>query len=146
MANLNVTYDEMHDAANKLRAGRQDAPVPTERSVVVAHELTRLWMSTEFDVEWEETHYERRPRDAWPNRTFFTSDRQPLAIEFGGETVTYGHLLEAHTVGDIYVRFEQRNVIVAGGTGHQRSTFHRIRLSSHCRITIRSAIVSLGSG
>jgi WXG100 family type VII secretion target len=24
MANLNVTYDEMHDAANKLRAGRQE--------------------------------------------------------------------------------------------------------------------------
>ena len=82
---------------------------------ILAHENTRLWMSTEFDVEWEETHYERRPRDAWPNRTFFTSDRQPLAIEFGGETVTYGHLLEAHTDGDIYVRFEQRNVIVAGG-------------------------------
>jgi glyoxylase-like metal-dependent hydrolase (beta-lactamase superfamily II) len=72
-------------------------------------------MSTEFDVEWEERHYERRPRTSWPNRTFFTSDRQPLTVEFGGEQVTYGHLLEAHTDGDIYVQFPDRNLIVAGG-------------------------------
>ena len=41
--------------------------------------------------------------------------RQPLSVEFGGETIGYGHLLEAHTDGDIYVHFPERNVIVAGG-------------------------------
>jgi glyoxylase-like metal-dependent hydrolase (beta-lactamase superfamily II) len=84
-------------------------------TAIIAHENTRLWMSTAFDVEWEATHYERRPRAAWPNKTFFTSDQQPLTVDFGGETVQYGHLLEAHTDGDLYVHFPERNVIVAGG-------------------------------
>jgi glyoxylase-like metal-dependent hydrolase (beta-lactamase superfamily II) len=72
-------------------------------------------MSTKFYSDWEERYYERRAPAARPNRTFFTSDRQPLRLDFGGEEVSYGHLLEAHTDGDIYVRFPQHNVIVAGG-------------------------------
>jgi cyclase len=95
--------------------GGNEALVGERSPAIIAHENTRLWMSTEFDVEWEGKHYERRPRTAWPNKTFFTSDKQPLSVEFGGETVSYGHLLEAHTDGDIYVRFPDRNVIVAGG-------------------------------
>jgi glyoxylase-like metal-dependent hydrolase (beta-lactamase superfamily II) len=95
--------------------GGNEALVGERTPTIIAHENTRLWMSTEFDVEWENRHYERRSRTGWPNKTFFTSDKQPLTIEFGGETVQYGHLLEAHTDGDIYVRFPERNVIVAGG-------------------------------
>jgi cyclase len=95
--------------------GGNDALVGERSATIVAHENTRLWMSTEFDVEWENKHYERRARASWPNKTFFTSDKQPLGLEFGGETVEYGHLLEAHTDGDIYVRFPSSNVIVAGG-------------------------------
>jgi glyoxylase-like metal-dependent hydrolase (beta-lactamase superfamily II) len=95
--------------------GGNEALVGERSPTIIAHENTRLWMSTEFDVEWEGKHYERRPRAAWPNKTFFTSDKQPLSVEFGGETVSYGHLLEAHTDGDLYVRFPDRNVIVAGG-------------------------------
>jgi glyoxylase-like metal-dependent hydrolase (beta-lactamase superfamily II) len=95
--------------------GGNDALVGERGATIIAHENTRLWMSTEFDVEWEHRHYERRARTSWPNKTFFTSDPQPLTVEFGGETILYGHLLEAHTDGDIYVHFPQRNVIVAGG-------------------------------
>jgi cyclase len=95
--------------------GGNEALIGQRAATIVAHENTRLWMSTEFDVEWENKHYERRARASWPNKTFFTSDRQPLSIEFGGEEVSYGHLLEAHTDGDLYVRFLERNVIVAGG-------------------------------
>jgi cyclase len=95
--------------------GGNDALIGERGTTVIAHENTRLWMSTEFEVEWEHKHYDRRARSSWPNKTFFTSDKQPLAVEFGGETIVYGHLLEAHTDGDIYVHFPQRNVIVAGG-------------------------------
>ncbi len=95
--------------------GGNDALVGDRNVPIIAHENTRLWMSTEFDVEWESRHYERRARTSWPNKTFFTSDQQPLTVEFGGEPITYGHLVEAHTDGDIYVQFPQRNVIVAGG-------------------------------
>jgi cyclase len=95
--------------------GGNEALVGERAATIIAHENTRLWMSTEFDVEWENMHYERRARASWPTKTFFTSDKQPLSVEFGGETIAYGHLAEAHTDGDIYVRFPERNVIVAGG-------------------------------
>ena len=95
--------------------GGNDALVGDRNVTIIAHENTRLWMSTEFDVEWENRHYERRARTSWPNKTFFTSDHQPLTVDFGGEPIAYGHLVEAHTDGDIYVHFPQRNVIVAGG-------------------------------
>jgi cyclase len=95
--------------------GGNEALVGEHAATIVAHENTRLWMSTEFDVEWEGKHYERRARASWPNKTFFSSDKQPLTLEFGGEEISYGHLLEAHTDGDLYVRFPERNVIVAGG-------------------------------
>jgi glyoxylase-like metal-dependent hydrolase (beta-lactamase superfamily II) len=84
-------------------------------TTVVAHENTRLWMSTKFYVDWQDRRYAPRPPGAQPNKTFFSSDPQPLDVSFGGERVVYGHLVEAHTDGDIYVSFPERNVIVAGG-------------------------------
>jgi glyoxylase-like metal-dependent hydrolase (beta-lactamase superfamily II) len=84
-------------------------------AVIIAHENTRLWMSTKFYVEWQDRRYLPRPPGARPTQTFFSSDPQPLQLGFGSEQVTYGHLAEAHTDGDIYVRFLERNVIVAGG-------------------------------
>lgn len=95
--------------------GGNDALVEDRSVPIIAHENTRLWMSTKFYVDWEDRHYERRAPAARPNQTFFTSDRQPLTLDFDGEEVSYGHLLEAHTDGDIYVRFLEHNVVVAGG-------------------------------
>lgn len=82
---------------------------------IVAHENTRLWMSTEFYVDWQSRMYEPRPPAARPTQTFYSSDPQPLELEYGGERIQYGLLREAHTDGDIYVRFLNQNVIVAGG-------------------------------
>jgi len=82
---------------------------------IAAHENTRLWMSTEYYVDWQHRTYEPRVPEALPNATFFSSDPQPLALDIGGEHVEYGHLREAHTDGDVYVHFRERNVIVAGG-------------------------------
>jgi glyoxylase-like metal-dependent hydrolase (beta-lactamase superfamily II) len=81
---------------------------------IVAHEHTRLWMSTEYYVEWEKTNYEPRAAAALPTATFRSSDAQPLVLEHGGQRIEYGHLAEAHTDGDIYVRFPGENVIVVG--------------------------------
>jgi glyoxylase-like metal-dependent hydrolase (beta-lactamase superfamily II) len=82
---------------------------------IVAHENTRLWMSTEYYVDWQDTTYEPRSADALPTDTFFASDPQPRSIDLGGERIEYGHLREAHTDGDIYVLFRERNVLAAGG-------------------------------
>lgn len=95
--------------------GGNDAIAARGTKTIVAHENTRLWMSTKFYVEWEDRYYPRRAPASRPNKTFFTSDRQPLELEFGGERVVYGQLTEAHTDGDLYVHFPDRNVIVAGG-------------------------------
>jgi glyoxylase-like metal-dependent hydrolase (beta-lactamase superfamily II) len=94
--------------------GGNEAVAPSG-TPIVAHENTRLWMSTKFYVEWEDRYYQRRPQAAWPNKTFFSSEPQPLSVEVGKTRVEYGHLPEAHTDGDIYVRFPEQNVIVAGG-------------------------------
>ena len=82
---------------------------------IVAHENTRLWMATEYYVDWEDRTYEPRAAVALPNVTFYASDPQPLALMVGDERVEYGHLQEAHTDGDVYVFFRERNVLVAGG-------------------------------
>ncbi len=95
--------------------GGNEASAPSG-TPIVAHENTRLWMSTKFYVEWEDRYYQRRPKAAWPNKTFFSSDPQPLTVDVGKTRVEYAHLPEAHTDGDIYVRFPEQNVIVAGGT------------------------------
>lgn len=82
---------------------------------IVAHELTRLWMSTEYYVDWEDKTYSPRETAALPTRTFYSTDPQPFTIEIGDEEIEYGHLAEAHTDGDVYVWFKQRNVLAAGG-------------------------------
>src|SRR5690606_31953861 len=78
---------------------------------VLAHENTRLWLTTDVNSRWEGKVYKRLPKEAWPNRTFFYD---PQVLEFAGGRVEYVHLGQAHTDGDIYVRFPEDNVIVTG--------------------------------
>ncbi|MBN1240314.1 MAG: MBL fold metallo-hydrolase [Gammaproteobacteria bacterium] len=82
---------------------------------IVAHENTRLWMSIDYYIDWQDRTYPARAPEALPTETFFSSDPQPIEHSFGGERIVYGHLREAHTDGDIYVHFPDRNVIAAGG-------------------------------
>lgn len=84
-------------------------------AAIVAHENTRLWMSTEFYVDWQDRTYLPRAAAALPTKTFFSSDPQPIELAVGGRRIAYGHLKQAHTDGDIYVRFPELNVIAAGG-------------------------------
>jgi glyoxylase-like metal-dependent hydrolase (beta-lactamase superfamily II) len=81
---------------------------------IVAHSNTRLWMGTEYYVDWEKKNYTPRAAVALPIETFRSSDPQPLALVHGGQRIEYGHLPEAHTDGDIYVHLVDENVVVAG--------------------------------
>lgn len=83
-------------------------------ATIVAHENTRLWMGTEYYVAWEKKNHLPRPDAALPTETFYSSDPQPLTYELGGYVIEYGHLPEAHTDGDIYVRFAEDDVIAVG--------------------------------
>ena len=103
---FNTHWHPAHTGGNEaLRSGDTD---------IVAHELTRLWMSTEYYVNWEDESYTPRAAVARPTDTFRSSDPQPLTLVHGGQRIEYGHLPEAHTDGDIYVRFPDENVVVAG--------------------------------
>jgi glyoxylase-like metal-dependent hydrolase (beta-lactamase superfamily II) len=77
---------------------------------IIAHENTKLWMGTEFHVQWQNRTYKPRVKEALPNETFHTTG----TLIFGNEEVVYGHLGQAHTDGDLYVFFPRRNVLVVG--------------------------------
>lgn len=77
---------------------------------IIAHENTRLWLTTDVESKWENRVYQPLPKVAQPNHTFYTTG----SLEFGGEKIDYGHLGQAHTDGDIYVFFRKANVLVAG--------------------------------
>jgi len=78
---------------------------------VLAHENTRLWLTTEVNSRWEGRIYKPLAKDAWPNRTFHYD---PQALEWAGGRIEYVHMGQAHTDGDIYVRFPEDNLIVMG--------------------------------
>jgi glyoxylase-like metal-dependent hydrolase (beta-lactamase superfamily II) len=105
---FNTHWHPMHTGGNETLRGPS--------TTIVAHELTRLWMSTEYYVDWEDRTYSPRASAALPTKTFYASDPQPIVAQLGDEEIEYGHLPEAHTDGDIYVRFKRRNVLVTGGT------------------------------
>jgi cyclase len=78
---------------------------------IIAHENTRLWLNTDVVLKWQNDRlYKRLPKQALPNKTFYTTD----TLELGGERIDYGYLPQAHTDGDLYVLFRNANVLVAG--------------------------------
>jgi glyoxylase-like metal-dependent hydrolase (beta-lactamase superfamily II) len=77
---------------------------------IIAHENTRLWLSTDVDSKWEHRRYQRLPAKAQPNQTFYTTG----VLEFGGEHIEYGQLGQAHTDGDIFVHLRHADVLVVG--------------------------------
>src|SRR5262249_9311586 len=77
---------------------------------IIAHEKTRAHLATDYYLQNENRYEKALPAEARPTVTFFTGD-QTLA---GDKRIEYGHLLEAHTDGDIYVFFRDANVLAAG--------------------------------
>jgi glyoxylase-like metal-dependent hydrolase (beta-lactamase superfamily II) len=78
---------------------------------IIAQENTRLWLGRKITTEWLPAGYGPLPKPALPNKSFYTTD----SIDFGGDTLKFGHLGQAHTDGDLYVHFTKANVLVAGG-------------------------------
>jgi len=75
---------------------------------IIAHENTRLWLSTEVKWPWNGQTFNRLPKAAQPNKTFYTG----ATLEPG---IRYGYVPDcAHTDGDLYVYFEPQNVLAVG--------------------------------
>jgi glyoxylase-like metal-dependent hydrolase (beta-lactamase superfamily II) len=79
-------------------------------AAIVAHRKTHAHLSTPYYLPDEDRYRPAMPADAHPTESFYDGG----VIDAGDGLVRYGYLLEAHTDGDIYVQFEQDNVIAAG--------------------------------
>jgi glyoxylase-like metal-dependent hydrolase (beta-lactamase superfamily II) len=80
--------------------------------VVCAHENTRLWLATEFYVDWQDRTYEPLPKAALPNRTFYGTREH---AQVGDRLVAFGRLPNAHTDGDVFVHLVDEDVLAVGG-------------------------------
>jgi glyoxylase-like metal-dependent hydrolase (beta-lactamase superfamily II) len=75
---------------------------------IIAHENTRLWLTTDVTWPWDGRRFTRLPKIAQPNKTFYTTG----ALE---SAVRYGYIPDAaHTDGDLYVFFPDQNVLAVG--------------------------------
>jgi cyclase len=75
---------------------------------IIAHENTRLWLTTDVIWPWNGRRFKRLAKIAQPNKTFYTTGQ----LESG---VRYGYIPDAaHTDGDLYVHFPQQNVLAVG--------------------------------
>src|SRR5688500_10529875 len=88
-------------------------------ATIIAHENTRLWLTTDVTWTWSGQRFDRLPTIAQPNKTFYTTG----SLELPGESaqgrpvggVRYGHSPDAaHTDGDMYVYFPTQNVLAVG--------------------------------
>jgi glyoxylase-like metal-dependent hydrolase (beta-lactamase superfamily II) len=67
-------------------------------------------MSADHWVQTDGRYEQARPNAARPTTTFLTTG----SLTAGGEQIDYGHLILAHTNGDIYVHFRNANVLAVG--------------------------------
>jgi glyoxylase-like metal-dependent hydrolase (beta-lactamase superfamily II) len=75
---------------------------------IIAHENTRLWLTTDVTYPWNGQQVKRLPKIAQPNKTFYTTG------QLDGD-VRYGYIPDAaHTDGDLYVHFTTPNVLAVG--------------------------------
>jgi glyoxylase-like metal-dependent hydrolase (beta-lactamase superfamily II) len=85
--------------------------VGSKGSVIIAHEVTRLYEGRKATSVCYEGTYGPLPEKARATKTTRTSG----SLEFAGQHVSYDYLPAAHTDGDLYVHFPEANVLVAGG-------------------------------
>src|SRR5688572_6446571 len=85
--------------------------VGRDGGVIIAHEKTRLFLSTPVTSVMFEGRRAPLPKVAQPNKTTQLGD----SIKFAGKQINYGYLPAAHSDGDLYVHFPELNVLVAGG-------------------------------
>jgi glyoxylase-like metal-dependent hydrolase (beta-lactamase superfamily II) len=85
-------------------------PLGEQGVEIIAHENTRLWLSTEVWQRWSGITFPPLPEAALPKTTF----SEDGAIQIGDRKVYYGCQRNAHTDGDIWVYFEDEDVLVTG--------------------------------
>ena len=85
--------------------------VGRDGGIIIAHEKTRMYLSSTVTSTTFEGRFGPLPQAARPNKT----TQQAGSLQFAGRQVDYSYLPQAHTDGDLYVHFPQMNVLVGGG-------------------------------
>jgi glyoxylase-like metal-dependent hydrolase (beta-lactamase superfamily II) len=88
-------------------------------TTIIAHENTRLWLTTDVTWSWNGQRFKRLPKIAQPNKTFYKTGKLELSKErregVPVDSIQYGYIPDAaHTDGDMYVYFPQQNVLAVG--------------------------------
>jgi cyclase len=89
-----------------------NAPLHAAGATVLAHENTKKRMSEPHDLPAFGMHFAPSPEDALPQQTFSAGHK----LQLNKEALSLQHFAPAHTDGDIYVHFQQANVIHMGDT------------------------------
>ena len=85
-------------------------PRRSGRTAIIAHKRTLEWMSADHWIQADDRYERARSKAARPTETFLATG----SLKTGGEQIDYGHLILAHTNGDIYVHFRNANVLAVG--------------------------------
>ena len=89
------------------QTGSNDA-IGKAGKTIIAHENTRLWLTTDVKWPWNGKEFKRLSKVAQPNKTFYKDGAL-------GEGIKYGYIPDAaHTDGDLYVFFPKQNVLAVG--------------------------------
>lgn len=83
-------------------------PLGKAGSTIVAHENTRLWLTTDVTWPWNGRRFKRLPGIAQPNKTFYRTGELDSGVRYGSIPDA------AHTDGDLYVFFPKQNVLAVG--------------------------------
>jgi glyoxylase-like metal-dependent hydrolase (beta-lactamase superfamily II) len=82
----------------------------SQGTTIVAHAKTRQRLSAGWYVPHEDRYEPPLSQAGWPTKTFYDSG----SIQVGEKRVEFGYLIEAHTDGDLYVRFPDVNIVAVG--------------------------------
>ncbi len=77
---------------------------------VISHFNTMQWLGATIRRRGDEILHTPVPADALPNKTFHDA----LSLPFRGATIELGHLVQAHTDGDVYAWFPAQKLLYAG--------------------------------
>ena len=89
-----------------------NGPLHAAGATVLAHENTKKRMSEPHHLAVLNFDVPASPGEALPQQTFATTQK----LQANGETLALQHFAPAHTDTDIYVHFQQANVIHLGDT------------------------------
>lgn len=89
-----------------------NAPLHAAGASILAHENTKKRMSEAHDLPILNLHFPPSPAEALPQQTFTTTHK----LQANGESLSLQYIPPAHTDTDIYIHFQQGNVIHMGDT------------------------------